>query len=82
LLGQIREIAGGAIVITQFAVAVPAADPVESTTCAVKLNAPYVVGVPVIAPVDGFSTSPGGSDPPMIENVYGGTPPFTAKADE
>ena len=65
----------------QFAVVVPAFEPVESTTCAVKLNVPAVVGVPVIAPVEAFNVSPGGSDPLMIENVYGATPPVTTRAE-
>ncbi len=43
--------------------------PFESTTWAVKLYVPAVVGVPVIAPVDELSESPGGSEPLVIENV-------------
>ena len=74
-------IAGGEITMLQFAVVVPALEPVESTTWAVKLNVPYVVGVPVMAPDDGFSVKPGGSEPLMIENVYGGMP-TVATSDE
>jgi hypothetical protein len=48
---------------------VPAALFRESTTWAVKLNEPAVVGVPVIAPVVEFSVNPGGNDPLVIENV-------------
>jgi hypothetical protein len=33
------------------------------------LYVPPVVGVPVIAPVDGFSVKPGGSEPLINENV-------------
>jgi hypothetical protein len=62
-------------------VVVPAALPVESTTCAVKLNVPAVVGVPVIAPVELFSVNPAGSEPLVIEYVYGGIPP-PAVSDE
>ena len=62
-------------------VVVPAAVPVESTTCAVKLNVPAVVGVPVIAPVEAFNVSPVGNDPLMIENVYGGVPPVATSAE-
>jgi hypothetical protein len=58
---------GGAIVIPQLLVIVPAAVPLESVTCAVKLNGPAVVGVPVIAPVVAFSVRPGGRDPVTIE---------------
>ena len=53
----------------QFAVAVPAAVPVESTTWAVKLNVPAVVGVPVMAPVDVLSDRPAGRAPLMMEKV-------------
>ena len=74
-------IAGGAMTMEQFAVVVPAAVPVESTTWAVKLNVPAAVGVPVMAPVEGFSVRPVGSAPLMIENVYGGTPPVATKAE-
>ncbi len=48
---------------------------IESTTLAVKVKVPAIVGVPVIAPVDAFSVRPGGKEPELIENVYGGTPP-------
>ena len=53
----------------QFAVVVPAAVPVESTTLAVKLKVPLVVGVPVIAPVDGLRVRPAGREPLEIEKV-------------
>jgi hypothetical protein len=65
----------------QFAVVVPAALPVESTTWAVKLNVPAMVGVPVIAPVEVFSVKPAGSEPLVIENVYGETPPVAMRAE-
>ena len=42
----------------------------ESWTLVLKATVPAVVGVPVIAPVEGLRrTKPGGSDPPVIENV-------------
>ena len=41
-----------------------------------------MVGVPEIAPVEVFSVSPGGSDPEMIENVYGEVPPVTESVEE
>ena len=53
----------------QLLVVVPAAVPRESTTWAVKLNVPAVVGVPVIAPVELFKVKPVGNDPAVIENV-------------
>ena len=80
-VGQVSVIGGGEITMLQFAVFVPAALPVESTTWAVKLNVPAVVGVPVMAPVDELSVKPAGNEPVMIENVYGGTPPV-ATSDE
>jgi hypothetical protein len=59
-----------------------AALPEESITCAVKLNVPGVVGVPVIAPVAALSVKPAGRDPRMIEYVYAATPPVAVNADE
>ena len=53
----------------QLAVVVPAALPVESTTFAVKLKVPGVVGVPVIAPVLALKVRPAGRLPLLIENV-------------
>ena len=41
--------------------------PEESTTLAVKLYAPAVVGVPVMAHVVVLSVKPGGSDPELME---------------
>src|SRR4051812_8074448 len=53
--------------------------PPASFTC--TLNVPEPVGVPVIAPVVVFSTSPAGSVP-TIEYVYGAVPPETVIAPE
>jgi hypothetical protein len=47
----------------------------ESTTLAVKLKLPAVVGLPEIKPLDPVRFRPGGSDPLLIEKVSGGTPP-------
>jgi hypothetical protein len=41
--------------------------PDESVTVAVKVKAPAVVGVPVMAPVLVFRARPGGSAPDAIE---------------
>jgi len=60
-------IGGGITVMVQLAVVVPAAVPVESTTFAVKLNVPAVVGVPVMAPVLAFKAKPAGRLPLLIE---------------
>jgi hypothetical protein len=55
--------------MVQLAVAVPAGVPVVSTTLALKLKGPAVVGVPVMAPVLAFNVSTGGRLPEVIENV-------------
>jgi hypothetical protein len=68
-VGQVSVGGAGAITIEQLLVVVPAAVPRESTTWAVKLNVPAVVGVPVIAPVVEFNVNPAGSEPAVIENV-------------
>jgi hypothetical protein len=69
------------MLMVQLAVPVPAALPLESTTWAVNVNAPDDVGVPVMAPVEEFSDKPGGSEPLMMENVNGGTPPVATSAE-
>jgi hypothetical protein len=79
--GQVSAGGAGAITMLQLAVFVPADVPVESTTCAVKLNVPDTVGVPVMAPVVVFKLKPVGKEPVIIENVYGGTPPVAASAE-
>ena len=71
--------AGGddAMVMLQFTLAVwSPVVPVESTTLAVKLNVPAMVGDPVMAPVAGFSNRLGGNDPAVMEKVYGDVPPL------
>ena len=50
----------------RVSVAVP---PALSVTRAVKLYLPAVVGVPEIAPVDGSSDRPAGSDPDDIDHL-------------
>ena len=62
-------IGAGLTVMVQLVVAVPAEVPVESTTFAVKLTAPGVVGVPVIAPVLAFNFRPAGRLPLLMEYV-------------
>ena len=54
------------MVMVQLAVALLLA---ESTTLAVKLYVPVVVGVPVMAPVEALRLKPGGSEPLVIEKV-------------
>ena len=41
----------------------------ESPTCAVKLNPPACVGVPLINPDDAFSVTPVGKEPDVIDHV-------------
>ena len=48
-----------------------------SVTRTAKENAPTVVGVPLIRPVEAFSVSPGGSAPELSANPYGAVPPMT-----
>ena len=51
-----------------------------SLTCALTLNEPAVVGVPVIWPVEEFRVNPAGS--PNALHVYGGVPPVADRAAE
>ena len=51
-----------------------------SVTLTVNEEVPPVVGVPVIAPVEVFSVSPAGSEPPgSIDQVVGNVPPVACK---
>ena len=68
----------GAIVMVWGCVAVKAGA-LESATCTVKLNVPAAVGVPVIAPVAGAITRPGGRVPAVTDQVNGAVPPSTLK---
>ena len=59
--------AAATTVMLQLLVPIPDA---ESWALATKEDRPATVGVPVIAPVEGLRrVKPGGSDPPVIENV-------------
>lgn len=55
----------------------------ESATFTLKFDAPAVVGVPEIAPDDGLSVNPAGSDPAPETRlyVYGVVPPLAASSD-
>ena len=64
-VGQ-ANVTGGVTLMVQLMVAEV---PVESTTFAVKLYVPAVVGVPVMAPVVAFNVRPAGRLPAEIENV-------------
>src|SRR5438874_728500 len=65
----------GTTVIVKVALAVSAGVSVL-TACTVNVYGPGVVGVPLIAPVEGFNESGGGNVPPgAIDQVKGVTPP-------
>jgi hypothetical protein len=72
------------MLIEHAAVAVCCIGDVVSTTFAVKLYNPFVVGVPAISPVPGVIVNPGGSgpDPAFSEYVYAAVPPDAASDDE
>ena len=50
-------------------------DVAESWACTVKEYGPDTVGVPAMVPADVPSTSPGGSEPETMFQLYGGVPP-------
>ena len=77
---EIEKLGAERTVIVQLTVTVPAADPEESMTFAVKLYPPAVVGVPIIAPVLAFRVSPPGRLP-VLEKVYGRAPPAAVSAE-
>ena len=54
----------------------------ESATRAVNEMLVAPVGMPVIAPVDGFNVKPAGKDPWEIDHVYGVAPPDAASEVE
>ena len=64
------------VLIERFLTAV---DEVASVTCAVKLNVPAVVGVPDISPVELLRFSAFGSDPALIDQLYGSIPPVAVR---
>lgn len=49
-----------------------------SDTVAVKLAVPAAVGVPEITPVKALSVKPTGSEPAVIDQLYGVVPPLAA----
>jgi hypothetical protein len=71
-----------AIVMAKAWLAVWGTGVVESVTITVKSNVPAVVGVPETVPVELPMVSPGGRDPVVIDQVYGGVPPVTATVAE
>jgi hypothetical protein len=54
----------------------------ESIAWTVKLKVPEAVGVPEMTPVPLLSDRPVGSDPLVIDHVYGEVPPLAAKVVE
>ena len=79
LRGQASATGAGAMVMPQLPDAVV---PIESTTVAVNEKVPGVVGTPAMAPVEEVRDSPGGSEPELLEKVYGGTPPPAVSEEE
>src|ERR1700728_1449244 len=69
---------GGAVTVTVSGALADAGVLSESVTSTVKLSGPVTVGLPVIAPVAGCRVSPAGSDPALIDQVYGLVPPVAA----
>jgi hypothetical protein len=63
-------------VMLRACVAVCAVGVAESVALTVKLLAPVVVGVPVIAPVLVLSVRPAGRAPTVTAHVTGGVPPL------
>ena len=41
-----------------------------------NVEEPEAVGVPEIAPLEGFSVNPAGSVPELMDQVYGAAPPL------
>lgn len=54
----------------------------ESATCTVNVKSPTVVASPEISPLPASSASPSGSEPAMIDQVYGLMPPVAASVCE
>ncbi len=73
-------ITGAALIVISKALLLVA--PAKSVTRAVKLEVPAVVGVPEISPVAALSVNPAGSEPVLLDHVYGGVPPVAVKVCE
>ena len=72
------SVAGANVIVAQSIVSEYASVPVQplaSVACAVKLDVPGVVGVPLIAPLVP-SDNPAGSAPAIFVNEYGAVPPL------
>jgi hypothetical protein len=50
-----------------------------SATCAVKIDVPAAVGVPLMTPVEAFRLRPAGKPPLVIDQVFGAVPPLAAR---
>jgi len=71
--GDAVEMAGTALMVKTNACAVVAE--AASVRVTVKFAIPAVVGVPEMTPVAAASVSPAGSNPALIDQVYGVVPP-------
>ncbi len=56
--------------------------PAASLTCAVKVNEPETLGVPVILPEEAPTVRPEGSDPEAMLQLYGAVPPVPVSVAE
>jgi hypothetical protein len=78
---MVTETGGGAAAMAIESCFVPVCGVAEeSLTCAVKVNVPETLGVPLIAPVELFSDNPPGRAPAVTLQLYGGVPPEAASA--
>jgi hypothetical protein len=75
-------VVAGATVMVSDLVAVCAVGVVASITLTVKLNTPEAVGVPEIVPLPALKLTPVGSDPALIDHVYGVVPPLAERVVE
>jgi hypothetical protein len=75
-------VTAAATVIVNDCVAVCAVGVVESTTLAVKLKEPDVVGVPDIVPAVADRLSPAGNAPELMLQLYGVDPPVAPSVVE
>ena len=73
---------GGEVTLMLKPLLAVAAGLAESVARTVKLKVPLAVGVPVMAPVAAFKLSPAGSEPLVIDQVYGAVPPLAASVAE
>jgi hypothetical protein len=82
VLGQMVTAVGVAATAMLSALLLVAAVLAESRTRTVKLDVATAAGVPLIAPVAASNVNPPGSEPPVMDQLYGPVPPAAANAPE